>query len=114
MLYALAWRDSCNSLSDLMNTFRNRTHVNSSAGASLQTRAVNISPQMPLNFLLQYVYLIFQLKRLLLKGFLVNDSVFFVFQEESFLDDEVHYQIRGKSIKSILFNPFLCRPEAFR
>jgi hypothetical protein len=44
---------------------------------------------MPLNFLLQYVYLKFEPKRLLLKGFLLNDSVFFVFQEESFLDDEV-------------------------
>jgi hypothetical protein len=92
MLSALAWRDSYNSLSDRKNTFRNRTHVNSllaSAGASLQTRALIISPQMPLNFLLQYVCFKFQPKRLLLKGFLLNDSVFFVFQEESFLDDEV-------------------------
>jgi hypothetical protein len=77
VLSAPAWWDSCNSLSDRKNTFRNRI------------RALNISPQMPLKFLLQYVYLKFQPKRLLLKGFLLNDSVFFVFQEESFLDDEV-------------------------
>ena len=134
VLSAPAWRDSCDLCSDLMNSFKNRTHVNSllaSAGASLQTRALIISPQMPLNFLLQYVYLIispqmplnsllqyvylkFEPKRLLLKGFLLNDMRFFVFQEVSFLDDEVQYQIRCKSIKSILFNPFLCRPEAFR